>query len=182
MGGLLGCLCLCRHTGCHLCEFLGSSLATVQYNILYERKQVGGNVTIGDFSGRVYDAEVHAVGCGMIEEYGMHGLAYVVVATEGEREIAHASADMGTWQVLPNPTCGPYEVDGVGIVLLHASGNGKYIGVEDNVERVHANLVSENVVGALGYGYAPVEGSGLPLLVEAHHHNGSTMAHDIAGM
>ena len=64
--GILGGLRLGSHTGSDLGEFLRCSLAAVKNNILNELKQVGGDIAVSDFSGRVDNAEVHAVGCGMI--------------------------------------------------------------------------------------------------------------------
>ena len=112
----------------------------------------------------------------------MHGLADVVVATERERQIAHAAAYMGTGEVLPDPACGPYEVYGIVIMLLHACSNGKDIGVEDNVERVHAYPACKNVICTTGYGYTPIVGGSLSLLVEAHHDDSSSMTHYIPRM
>ena len=64
--GILGGLCLSSHTGSDLGKFLGCSLAAVKDNILNELKQVGGDIAVSNLSGRVDNAEVHAVGCGMI--------------------------------------------------------------------------------------------------------------------
>ena len=80
---------------------------------------------------------------------------------------------MGTREVLPDPACSPYEVYGIVIMLLHASSNGKDIGVEDNIERVHAYPACKNVICTTGYGYTPIVGGSLSLLVEEHDDDGS---------
>ena len=112
----------------------------------------------------------------------MDGLADISVATEGKREVADTAAHMGTWQVLVNPPCGPDELHGIVVVLLHTRGDGKHIGVKDDVERIHAQSLHEQLVGALRYLDAPLVGSGLSLLVETHHHDGRPVAHHVARM
>ena len=67
-------------------------------------------------------------------------------------------------------------------MLLHASGYGEDIRVEDDVERVHAHLFGEYVVCALCYLLASLERSGLTLFVETHHHDGSAISHHVACM
>ena len=67
-------------------------------------------------------------------------------------------------------------------MLLHTSGYGKHIGIEDYVERIHPDLLSKNTICTLRNFYSSLVGSGLSLFVEAHHHHGSTIAHDIASM
>ncbi len=67
-------------------------------------------------------------------------------------------------------------------MFLHTRGNGQHIGVEDDIERVHAYLVHKDAVGTLRYFYAALVGSGLSYLVEAHHHTGGSVTHDVSGM
>ena len=67
-------------------------------------------------------------------------------------------------------------------MLFHTCGNRQNIGVENNVERVHAHTTCQQRVCALRYRYAPLVCSGLPLFVEAHDHHGSSVPHHIAGM
>ena len=63
----------------------------------------------------------------------MHSLADVVVATERERQVAHATTDMGTRQVLAYPCCRTDEVGSIAVVLLHTCSNSQYIWIKDNV-------------------------------------------------
>ena len=111
----------------------------------------------------------------------MHGLAQVVVATEGERQVADAAADVGTGQMRAYPARGTYEVERIAVVLLHARTDGQYVGVEDDVLWSHAHLLGQQPVGARGYLNATLVGGGLSLLVEAHHHDGSTQLAHVAG-
>ena len=71
----------------------------------------------------------------------MHGLAYTIVAAEGERQVGNATRDMHAGQVLADPARCLDEVDAVIVVLLHAGGDGEDIGIEDDVFRRKADLV-----------------------------------------
>ena len=77
----------------------------------------------------------------------MHGLADIVVTAERETQVTHTTADVSTRQILLNPFRSADKIDGVGIVLLHTRSNGQNIGVENDVERVHAHLLSQNLIG-----------------------------------
>ena len=118
----------------------------------------------------------------MVEEHGVHGFADIVVAAEREREIAHTAADVCSRKVLAYPFRGTYEVCRVCVVFLHTCGNSKHVGVEDYVERIHANLLCKNAVCSFGYLDSPFKGGGLSLLVETHHHHSCPVAHGIAGV
>ena len=112
----------------------------------------------------------------------MHCLAYVVVAAEREREVAHTAADMCAGQVRANPLRSTNEVERIVVVFAHAGGNGKHVRVEDDVERIHAHLLREQTICALGYLDASLVCGSLSLLVEAHHHDRGTVAPHVAGM
>ena len=112
----------------------------------------------------------------------MDGLAHGLVAAETEAHIAHTAAGERTGQVLLDPAHGLDEVDGVAVVLGHAGGHGEDVRVDDDVVRREAGLLREQVVAALGDGDAALEGVGLALLVEAHHHGGGTEATDDPGL
>ena len=118
----------------------------------------------------------------MIEENSMHGLAYIVVATQGETQVADASADVGSGKVALNPSCRLDEVNGIVVVLFHACGDGQHIGVEDDVQRIHPYFFGQYLVGALGNFDAALITGGLPFLIEAHHYHGSTIALHILGV
>ena len=101
----------------------------------------------------------------------MHGLPHIIVAAEGEGEVAHSTAHMSTMQVPVNPFGGAYEVECIGIVLGHTRGDGKHIGVEDDVLWRHANLLHKQAISPIAHLDAPFVGVGLPLLVEGHHNH-----------
>ena len=99
----------------------------------------------------------------------MHGLTQEVVAPECEGEVAYAAADAGVGQMFVYPPRGAYEVQRIGVVLLHSGGYGEHVGVEDYVPRVESRLLGEQTVGAGAYLDLAFECDGLPLLVECHH-------------
>ena len=156
--------------------------ASVQHHVFQHVELCFGNVAIGDLRCWVHDAEVHSCTNSMIEEHGMHGLANVVVAPEGERQVAHAAAHVGTRQVLANPGRSPYEVLGVGVVFFHSRCNRKNVRVEDDVLRPHADLLGEDAIAAGGDCDASFVAGGLSLFVEAHHHYGCSHLSDVAGV
>ena len=118
----------------------------------------------------------------MVEENSMHGLADIVVATQGETQVADASADVGSGKVALNPSSRLDEVHGIVVVLFHARSDGQHIGVEDDVQRIHPYLFGQYLVGTLGNFDAALITGGLPFLIEAHHHHGSTIALHILGV
>ena len=63
---------------------LGGVLTAIEHHILDNLEFGRGNVAIQHLCGGIDNTEVHTLGYGMIEEDGMHGLAYPVVATERE--------------------------------------------------------------------------------------------------
>ena len=91
LGGLLGCL----HLFGQFHQALRGAGVAVQYHVFYDVELLGGQVVVGHFGGGVHDTEVHAGLYGVVEEHGVHGLADIVVAPEGEREVAHTAAHMG---------------------------------------------------------------------------------------
>ena len=179
---VLQCLLLQLYLLCEINKTLRSVGASIEHHVLKNLELVGRNVAVSHLRSRIDDAEVHALAYGVIEEHGMHRLAYVVVATEREREVAHTTADMRSGQVRANPLRSANEVERIVVVLAHAGSYGKHVRVEDDVERVHAHLLREQTICTLGYLDASLICGSLSLLVEAHHHDRGTVAHHVAGM
>ena len=67
-------------------------------------------------------------------------------------------------------------------MLFHAGGDGEHVRVEDDVQRIHAHLLRQELVGASGYLDASLVRRGLSLLVEAHHHHSCAVSHHVAGV
>ena len=118
----------------------------------------------------------------MIQKYGMHRLTNIVVASEGETQITHTTADMSAFQVLMYPFRRTDKVCCIAVVLLHTRCHSEYIGVEDDVERIHAHLHCQQFVGSLGNLNPSLIAGSLSLFVKTHHHHRSPIALHITGM
>ena len=88
---------------------------------------------------------------------------------------------MGAWQVLANPFRRTDEIQPVVVVFLHTCGHSQHIGVENDVKRIETNLVHQQMISTFTYLYLTFVGSGLPLLIEGHHHRSSTQTFDFMG-
>ena len=109
----------------------------------------------------------------MIEECGVHGLAYLIITTEAERQVADTTTGLGQRQVLLDPFDSTDEVDGIGLMFFQTCAYGKNVNVEDDVLWWEVNSCQQ-VVGALGNGYFPFVSRRLTLLIEGHHYHGSS--------
>ena len=68
------------------------------------------------------------------------------------------------------------EVDRVVVVLLDAGGDGEDVRVEDDVLGREADLLGQQPVGARADLDLALDGVGLAVLVEGHHHHGRAVA------
>ena len=107
----------------------------------------------------------------MIKKCGVHGLANLIIASEAERDVGDATAHLRVRQVGFDPARGVNEVDRVVVVLLHTSGNGKDIRIEDDVFGGETNILDQDPVGALADADFVLVSRGLALLVESHHYH-----------
>jgi len=82
----------------------------------------------------------------MVKECGMHGLTDIIIATEGEAQIAHSATDMRSRKIFLDPLGSLDESHGIVVVFFHARGNGKNIGVENDIQRIETGLLSQQVV------------------------------------
>ena len=89
---------------------------------------------------------------------------------------------MCTRQVLMNPLRCTDELNGIIIMLLHTGSYGKYVRVEDDIERIHTQLVYQKMISTFCYLDAALESGSLTNLIKTHHNNGCTIAQHIAGM
>ncbi len=81
-----------------------------------------------------------------------------------------------------DPVCCLDKVCGVTVVLLHTSGHSQHVGVEDDIQRIHAHLFRQQTVGPFCNLYTTFVTGSLSLFIEAHDYHGSTIALDITGM
>ncbi len=163
-------------------QALGGVGPAVEDDVLDVLEQVGRDVLVDRELAGVDDAHVEAGLDGVVEERRVDRLAHHLVAAERERQVADAAADShaGAGRLdLPRRLD---EVHGVVVVLLEAGGDGQHVGVEDDVERVDAGLLGEQLVGALADRDLASDGVGLALLVEGHHHHRRAVAADGPGL
>ena len=96
----------------------------------------------------------------------MHGLAHPVVAAEREAEVADAARRQRARQLGLEASHSLDKTHRVIIVLGDAGGHGQDVGIEDDVVGIEAELVDQEVVGALADLELARGGVGLALLVE----------------
>ena len=128
---------------------LGGIGAAVEQHILDAFAQRRGNVLIDGKLAGIDDAHVHARLDGVEQEHRMHRLAHLLIAAEGEGEIRDAAGDMGM-RILAADDLGRLD-EGLAIfvMLFQAGGDGEDVGIEDDVFRREADLVDQDVIGAL---------------------------------
>ena len=112
----------------------------------------------------------------------MYSLTDIGVTSEREREIADTSTHMGSGQIPMNPFCRPDKLHGIVVVFLHTRGNGKHVRVENNIKRIHANLIHQNMIGTLSYLDTSLIGGSLTDFVKTHHHDRSSISQHILRM
>jgi hypothetical protein len=138
--------------------------------------QLGIDVVVDRELPGVDDAHVHAGLDGVIEEHRVHRLAHRLVAAERERQVRDAAGDMRMRQVLLDLARRLDEIDAVVVVLLDAGRDREDVGVEDDVFRREADLLGQQLVGAVQISTLRSLGVGLPLFVERHHDDGGAIA------
>ncbi len=163
-------------------QAVGGIFAAVQDHVFHALAQLGIELVIHAELAGVDDAHVHARADGVVQEHGVDRLAHRVVAAERERDVGHAAADLGIRQVLLDPARGLDEVHRVVVVLLDAGRDREDIRVEDDVFRRKADFIDQDVVAALADLGLALEGVGLALLIEGHHHRGGAIAADQRGV
>ena len=118
----------------------------------------------------------------MIEEYSVHRLTNIVVASERETEVTHTTTDMCPGQIGLDPFRRPDKVGGIAVVFLHTCCYSQHIGVEDDIQRIHPHLIHKQLVGSPGNFYTTFIAGGLSLLIETHHHHCSPVPFHVPGM
>src|SRR6267378_5778769 len=104
------------------------------------------------------------------------------MASEAERDVRDAAADLRMRQIGLDPARGVDEINRVVVVLLHAGGNGEDIGVEDDIFGRKTYLVDQYPVGALAYAYLVLVSRGLALFVEGHYHHRRAIHQNSSGV
>ena len=155
-------------------EAFGSIVAAIQQHIVDSLTKFIGDVIDRHDGCCVHDGHVHTLSYCMVQEECVHGLTHAVVATEGERQVAHASAHFGSRQIGLYPLYSPYEIKSVIGMLLNAGSNGEDIGVKDDVTPLEAHLPGKQSVGTVAHFDASLKGIGLTFLVKSHDNHRRT--------
>ena len=140
---------------------LGRVRAAIEDDVLDVLEQVLRDVFVDDQLPGIDDPHVHAGLDGVVEERRVDRLADDIVAAERERQVADAAADLhaGTGR-LDDPRRLD-EVDRVVVVLLEPGRNREDVRIEDDVGRIEADLLDEQLVGALADLHLALDGIGL---------------------
>ena len=112
----------------------------------------------------------------------MHRLTHRLVAAEGERQVRDAARDVHQRHLLLDA---PRRLDvgePVAVVLLDARRDREDVGIEDDVLGREADLLGQELVGALADRDLAIGGVGLPLLVEGHDDDGGAVAQHLLGV
>ena len=126
----------------------------------------------------VDDTHVEAGPNRVIEERRMNGFAHDVVSAECKRQVADAAAHLraGTGR-LDDPRRLD-EIDCVSVVLFETCRDRQNVRIEDDVGGIEPGALDQQAIRALANRDFPLDGVGLPLLVERHDDDaGAVTAH-----
>ena len=114
----------------------------------------------------------------MVQKHGVNGFAHGVVAAKTKRHIGHTARHFGAGQVLFDPTRGFNEIDGVVVVFFNARGNGKNVGVKNDVFGWEVHLIDQYAVCAFANFNFALVGIGLAFFIKSHDHRSRTISLD----
>ena len=72
-----------------------------------------------------------------------------LIASERKGHIGDAAADLAAWADVLDDLCGPDEVHGIVVMLLHPRPDRQDVGVENNVLGIEAHLLHHYLVRSL---------------------------------
>ena len=150
-----------------------SVVLRVQHHRLHHFQHILGNVLIAHVHGGVHNAHVKTLAHSVVQEYGVHGLAYLVVSAKGKRQVADAARHVYLWHLLVYRFASSYKGTAVVVVLRHARGHRQHVGVKDDVLRRETDAFEQRVCAAC-HGHFAFVGVCLTVLVKQHHHRGGT--------
>ena len=143
---------------------VGGVGTAVEQHVLDALEQVLGDLLVDLELAGVDDPHVEPGADRVVEERGVHRLADRVVAAVRERDVAHAAGGLALGEDSLQLADGLDELDRVVVVLLDAGADGQDVGVEDDVRGREADLLGQQLVGALADRDLVVGGDGLALL------------------
>ena len=116
----------------------------------------------------------------MIEKGRVHGLANGVIAPEGKRNIADATADFNSRQRRLDLAGGFDESECVLVVFFDSRANGENRRIHDNVGRRRSYFFRQDAISSSGDGHFAFGCVGLAFFVEGHHHHAGSVAPDLS--
>lgn len=105
------------------------------------------------------NAHVHALSASMMQEGRMKSPAHRLIPPEGEGNVRHTAADLAPWADPLDFPAGLEEVDGIVVVLSHASSDGEDVGVENDVLWVEAHLLYQDPESPLADSHLQIRSS-----------------------
>ena len=108
--------------------------------------------------------ETHCAG--VVQEGGVEGAAYGLIATEAECHIGHTTADLAAGTQPLDLARRLDEVHSIVVVLRQTGTNCEDVGVEDDVLGIEAYLLDQNLVGTSADAYLREEGGHLYTLLD----------------
>ena len=84
-----------------------------------------------------------------MQEGAVEGSPHSLVASEGERNVGDAPADLAAGADVLDDLAGPDEVHGIIIVLSHARAHSQDVGIEDHILWVEPNFLHQDSVRPL---------------------------------
>ena len=124
---------------------------------------------------RIDDAHVESGLARVVKEARVHGFSNEVVAAKGKGDVADSSTCPGMRASGLDFPDRIDEVDAVRIVFGHARGQGKNVGVENDVFGREPDFLDEDFVRPLANPHFVVQGSGLALFVKGHDYDGGSV-------
>ena len=166
----------------HIDQSLSGVRPAVQHHVFDPFAQHRLELVVHAHHAGVDDAHVHAGLNGVVQEHGVNRLAHRVVAAKAEGHVGHAAADLGARQVGLDPARGFDEIHRVVVVLFNARGNGKNVGVKDDVFGRKTHFIDQHAVSALANLDLALVGVGLAFFVKGHDHGRCAIALEQLGL
>ena len=125
---------------------VGGIWAAIEDHVLDALAKFHRNIFIDRQLSGIDDAHIHASLNRVVQEDRVHGLADRLVPTKRKRYVRDAARDVAMGQGGFDLACGVDKIVGIIVMLVDASGDGEYIGVEDNILRRKPNLIDQQPV------------------------------------
>ena len=112
----------------------------------------------------------------------MHRLTDIVISTEGERQVAHATTDVCTRQILFDPSGSLDKIHRIIIMFLNTRSHSQYIRVENDIMRIKIHLFCQYFISTGTDFNLTFKSICLSFFIESHHYNGSSQFFYQTGM